>query len=67
MKHNRGELKLSVADILNKNVNITRSTGQNSIDDREVNTLRRFFLLSFTYSLTKSGLSREGQGTFMVR
>ena len=68
LKYNRGELKLAVADILNKNANISRSTSQNSIEDREVNTLRRFFLLSFTYSLTKSGLSKEGgHGSFIVR
>ncbi len=67
MKYNRGEIKLSVADILNENVNISRSTGQNSIEDREVNTLRRFFLLSFTYSITKSGLTKDVRGGIMIR
>ncbi|HEX7845781.1 MAG TPA: outer membrane beta-barrel protein, partial [Chitinophagaceae bacterium] len=67
LKYNRGEIKLSVADLLNKNVNISRNAGQSYVEDREVNTLRRFFLLSFTYSLTKSGLTKEAHGTFMVR
>lgn len=67
LKYNRGEIKLSVYDLLNKNVNVSRNTGQNSIEDREVNTLRRFFLLSFTYSLTKSGLQKDAHGAFMVR
>lgn len=66
MKNNRGELKLSVADLLNRNVNISRNTGQNSIEDREVNTLRRFFLLAFTYSLSKTGLGNEGGGGMRV-
>jgi hypothetical protein len=66
LKNNRGELKLSVADMLNRNVNISRNTGQNSITDQEINTLRRFFLLSFTYSLSKTGLNNAGGGMKMI-
>jgi hypothetical protein len=62
LKNNRGELKLSVADLLNRNVNISRNTGMNSITDQEINTLRSFFLLSFTYSLSKTGLNNAGGG-----
>jgi hypothetical protein len=54
---NRGEIKFSVNDILDKNIAINRSTNQNYIEDTRVNTLRRFFLLSFTYSLSKTGLN----------
>jgi hypothetical protein len=57
---NRGELKLSVQDLLNKNIGINRSTNQNYIEDSRVNSLKRFFLLSFTYSLTKTGLNNAG-------
>jgi Outer membrane protein beta-barrel family/Carboxypeptidase regulatory-like domain len=59
---NRGEIKFSVKDILNQNIGISRSTNQNYIEDIRVNSLRRFFLLSFTYSLTKVGLNNEGGG-----
>ena len=59
---NRGEIKFSVKDILNQNIGISRSTNQNYIEDIRVNGLRRFFLLSFTYSLTKVGLNNEGGG-----
>jgi hypothetical protein len=59
---NRGELKLSVHDLLNENIAINRSTNQNYIEDTRVNSLRRFFLLSFTYSLTKTGLTNAGSG-----
>ncbi len=59
---NRGELKLSAKDLLNKNIGINRGAYQNYIEDSRVNSLRRFFLLSFTYNLTKTGLSNEGGG-----
>ncbi|MBS1653898.1 MAG: outer membrane beta-barrel protein, partial [Bacteroidetes bacterium] len=60
LKFNRGEIKLSANDILNKNTGVTRSTTQNYIEDKRTNGLRRFFLLSFTYSLSKTGLSNPG-------
>ena len=56
---NRGELKLSVKDILNENIGVSRNANQNYIEDSRVNNLRRFFLLSFTYNLTKTGLSNN--------
>lgn len=60
LKNNRGELKLSAYDLLNRNTGITRNTNQNYIEDQQVNTLRRFFMLSFTYSLSKAGLNNAG-------
>ena len=55
---NRGELKFTVNDILNKNVRINHSANQNYVEDSRVNSLRRFLLLSFTYSLSKTGLDK---------
>ena len=63
---NRGELKLSAKDLLNQNIGINRSANQNYIEDSRVNTLRRFFLLSFTYNLTKTGLSNSNNGGVRV-
>jgi hypothetical protein len=60
MKYNRGEIKISAFDLLNKNIGINRTSNLNYIEDSRVNTLQRFFMLSFTYSLTKSGLSTGG-------
>lgn len=57
LRFNRGELKLSAFDILNENVGISRSTNQNYIEDSRTRNLQRFFLLSFTYSLSKNGLA----------
>ena len=62
LNFNRGELKFSVNDILNKNVRINHTANQNYVEDSRVNSLRRFFLLSFTYSLSKTGLEKSGPG-----
>ena len=62
LKFNRGEIKLRAVDILNSNVGINRSTNQNFVEDSRYITLRRFFLLSFTYSLSKTGLNSAGPG-----
>jgi Outer membrane protein beta-barrel family/Carboxypeptidase regulatory-like domain len=66
LKYKRGELKLSVTDILNKNIVINRTTNQNYIEDSRTNSLRRFFMLSFTYSLSKTGLNSAGGGGFKI-
>ena len=60
LKNRRGEFKFSVQDILNKNTGITRSSNQGYITDEKYNVLRRYFLISFTYSLNKSGLNNGG-------
>lgn len=60
LKFNRGELKFAARDLLNKNVGISRNTNNNYIEDARVLTLREFFLLSFTYSLSKTGLNNAG-------
>jgi hypothetical protein len=62
LRFNRGEIKLSAFDLLNQNIGVSRSTSQNYIEDKRVKNLQRFFLLSFTYSLTKNGLSAPGDG-----
>jgi hypothetical protein len=65
LKYKRGELKLAATDLLNRNTGISRTTNQNYIEDKQVNTLRRFFLLGFTYSLSKTGLNAAGPGSGM--
>jgi len=62
LRFNRGEIKFSVNDLLDKNIGISRNANQNYIEDSRIITLRRFLLLSFTYSLTKTGLNRENSG-----
>ncbi len=60
LKYNRGELKFRVSDLLNRNTGISRTTNQGYIEDSQVTTLRRFFMISFTYSLSKTGLNNPG-------
>ncbi|OQP61586.1 outer membrane beta-barrel protein [Niastella populi] len=61
LRFNRGEIKLSAFDLLKQNIGVSRSTSQNYIEDKRVTNLQRFFLLSFTYSLAKNGLSAPGE------
>jgi hypothetical protein len=67
LKYNRGEIKFSAVDLLNRNIGISRSSNNNYIEDSRVKTLRQFFLLSFTYSLSKTGLDKpDGGGMRMI-
>ncbi|MBL7738378.1 MAG: TonB-dependent receptor [Chitinophagaceae bacterium] len=66
LRYNRGELKFSAYDLLNRNTGVSRNASQNYIEDSRVNTLRRFFMLSFTYSLSKTGLNNAGSGGMRV-
>ncbi|HET9055603.1 MAG TPA: outer membrane beta-barrel protein [Chitinophagaceae bacterium] len=54
-KFKRGTFKLSVYDLLNQNIGITRNANLNFIEDTRYIALNRFYLLSFTYSLSKAG------------
>ena len=60
MKNKRGEIKLSAFDMLNKNTGVTRTSNLGYIVDEKYNVLQRYFLVSFTYSLNKSGLKTNG-------
>lgn len=62
LKFNRGEMKLSVYDLLNENEAIVRNTNSNYIEDQNNRVLKRFFLLSFTYSLNKMNANAPGRG-----
>ena len=63
---NRGELKLSANDLLNRNIGISRSTNQNYIEDNSIKNLRRFFMLGFTYSLSKTGMNKDQGGVKVI-
>lgn len=62
LKYNRGEMKISVHDLLNENQAIVRTTNSNYIEDQSNRILKRFYLLSFTYSLNKMSANASGPG-----
>jgi Outer membrane protein beta-barrel family/Carboxypeptidase regulatory-like domain len=54
LKNKKGELKFSVSDILNQNTGISRNANQNYIEDVTYKTLKRYYIIGFTYSLLKT-------------
>ena len=68
LKNKRAEIKMSAFDLLNKNIGISRNVSQNQIVDRSYNVISQYFLLTFTYSLQKSGLGGGARpGAMMIR
>lgn len=51
MKGNKGEVKLSIFDLLNQNNAIARTVNDVTIEDTFTRVLTRYALLSFTYNL----------------
>lgn len=64
LKDEKGQLKLSVYDLLNQNINVSRVTRENYIQDNQTTILRRYFLLTFTYNLRSFGSPSGGQRNF---
>lgn len=52
---NRGTFKFSVNDALNQNTGVSRTATGTSITDVNFNVLKRYYMFSFTYSLTRIG------------
>lgn len=55
MKGKKLEIALTVRDILNRNVGISRTANLNYVEDRRVASLGRYGLLRLTYSLNSMG------------
>jgi len=54
LKGNAGELRLSAHNILDKDLGVTNNVTDNFIQRQLTNSLGRYFLLTFTYSLNRS-------------
>jgi hypothetical protein len=52
-KSKKGEVRLQVFDILNQNVGITRNANHNYIEDVSSRILNRYFMVSFTYNISR--------------
>ena len=55
LKNNRGELKLSVFDLLRQNQSVVRNIGETYIEDVQTQVLQQYFMLTFTYTLRNFG------------
>ena len=64
LKDDKGQLKLSVYDLLNQNISVSRVTRENYIQDNQTTILRRYFLLTFTYNIRSFGAPAGGQRNF---
>lgn len=51
----RGEFKFFAGDLLNQNIRINRSSSFNYIQEQKVRSLGRYFLVSFTWKISKFG------------
>ncbi len=55
LKDRKGELKLSVFDLLKQNQSITRNVTETYIQDISNEVLTQYFMLTFTYNLRNFG------------
>lgn len=55
LKDQKGELKLSVFDLLKQNKSISRTINDNYIEDVQSQVLQQYFMLTFTYKLKNFG------------
>ncbi len=58
-KNERGEITLTVNDLLNQNRNISRTVTETYIEDSRTNALTRFVMLNFTYNLRHFNTGKE--------
>ncbi len=66
LKNNRGKLTLSAFDILNKNLGVRRNSELNYLEQQRINTLQRYVMLTFAYSIQGFG-GQSGGITIDVR
>jgi hypothetical protein len=56
----KGTIKLTAYDLLDQNINTRRSVTADFIQDSQSTVLQRYFMLGFTYKLSKVGGKKEG-------
>jgi len=65
LKEKKGELRLSMYDIFNKNVGISQFASNYSIVRSNTGTLARYFLVTFSYNL-KGSDSKKSDGMIII-
>jgi hypothetical protein len=62
-KNKKATLRMQVFDLLKQNTGFSRNTSQNYIEDISYRVLNRYWLLSFTYNISRfAGKSMGGRG-----
>ncbi len=61
----KGTIKLTAYDLLDQNINTRRSVTADFIQDSQSTVLQRYFMLGFTYKLSKIGGKKEGGIQFL--
>ncbi|RNI30449.1 TonB-dependent receptor [Rufibacter latericius] len=62
LKNNSGELRLTAVNLLNQNLGVNQTTGPNYVQRETLNSLGRYFLVQFSYSLNKHLNPMAGRG-----
>lgn len=62
LKNKKGEIRFSTYDVFNKNKGITVNAYQNYTMTQQVNTLARYYMLSFTYNMKGMSASVRRKG-----
>jgi len=66
LKNKKGELKFSVNNLLDEATGVIQTASSNYLERQTTNSLGRYFMISFTYSLNKH-LNPAGQRKGMIR
>lgn len=61
-KEDRGQIKFSIYDLLNRNNNFSRIINANSIIDSRTNVLQRYVTLTLIYNVRPAGRTKEKIG-----
>lgn len=64
---NKGEFKVGVNNLLDKNININQTANTNYLEQRTSNNIGRYFMASFTYALNKQLNPMAGTRGHMIR
>jgi hypothetical protein len=73
LKGQKGEIRLSVFDLLDQNQSISRNVTETYFEDVTTKVLKQYFMLTFTYNLKNFGKAparpsfNQGQGDFFRR
>jgi hypothetical protein len=63
-KGQKGEVRLSVFDLLDQNQSIARTVSETYIEDVNTKVIRQYFMLTFTYNLKNFGKAPVRQNNF---